>query len=263
MSLVFAGITPHTPLLLEELAKEKTKLVTNSIEALSYIAEDLHVARPDIILVISPYTAEYDDSFTINAHESFENDFSEFGNMSATHFWKGTPHLAAQIERLSRSHNSTTATMSEQKLDYGISIPLVILTPSMPNICVLPIGTSELDKNAHLEFGTFLKEAIMQSDKRIAVVMSGHLSHALTVDAPEGFNVAGPEFDQKLQAFLASADHDSIIQMDVELIEDAKETIYKPLLILLGLLRGHDAPFESYCYEAPLGVGYLTGIFHI
>jgi len=39
-----------------------------------------------------------------------------------------------------------------------------------------------------------IAEKISETNKRVAVIASGDLSHALITSAPAGYNPAGPEF---------------------------------------------------------------------
>jgi AmmeMemoRadiSam system protein B len=153
--------------------------------------------------------------------------------------------------------------ITEKVLDHGLTIPLFYLLQHLPNASVLPIGFCDADFKTHLEFGSLLKEQIMNSTKRVAVIASGDLSHALTTDAPAGFSPAGQEFDMKVQELLATQNTAGFLQLDPELVKNSAECGFRTFLMLMGILRGVHYTYQSYAYEAPFGVGYLTANFVI
>jgi AmmeMemoRadiSam system protein B len=156
-----------------------------------------------------------------------------------------------------------TVIINEPLLDHGIAIPLFYLTRHLPNVKIVPVGFSDLDWKTHLEFGGILKEQIMKHNKRIAVIASADLSHALTNDAPSEFNTEGPIFDAKIQELLSAHNTTGILNLDPAKVSAAAECGFRSLLILLGVIRDVNFKYVSYAYEAPFGVGYLTANFEL
>jgi len=128
---------------------------------------------------------------------------------------------------------------------------------------ILPIGYSNLDTKQHIAFGELIKEVIMESDKRIAVIASGDMAHTLTKKSPAGFHPDGEWFDTEIQRLLSKEDRQTIQELNAERVKNADECLYRSLLILCGVLSNMKCTFEPYAYEAPFGVGYLTGQFHV
>ncbi|MFA6486713.1 MAG: hypothetical protein WCT40_05130, partial [Candidatus Magasanikbacteria bacterium] len=119
-----------------------------------------------------------------------------------------------------------------------------------------------LDWKQQIDFGALLKESIMNTNKRVAVIASSDLSHALTSDSPAGFHAAGKEFDDKLQEYLANKNVSGLLQWKEQFVKDAAaDAGFRTILILMGILRDVNFTYKSYCYENPLGVGYLTANF--
>jgi AmmeMemoRadiSam system protein B len=112
-----------------------------------------------------------------------------------------------------------------------------------------------------LQFGVELKESIFKSDRRIAVIASGDLSHRLSLTAPAGFSPRAKEFDKKLIQLLKQKKADGVLTMDPELIEIAGECGLRSIIMLLGIVKNMKYEFEVLSYEAPFGVGYLVGQF--
>lgn len=261
MSLIFASIVPHPPLLIPNIGKDEIKKVEKTKKALEKLEEELYIAKPDEILIISPHASLFSDAFTINAHTNFISDFEQFGDFSTKANWNGAEQTAAKIGRLAKDHHLPVQLIGEEKLDHGAAVPLFYLTKHLPNVKILPLGYSALDVKTHLKFGELIKEVIMQSNKRIAVVASGDLSHGLTTDAPAGYSKVGGEFDSKLIELLETRNTVGITNMDAKFVEEAAECGYRSFMILLGILKNMDYTFKNFSYEGPFGVGYLVGNF--
>lgn len=261
MSLAFAALAPHPPLLIPSIGKELVKKIDKTKQALEKLEEDLYLAKPDIICIVSPHGHWNENAFSINLATEFKTDLREFGDLATQLTFKGAPDLAAAIQRASRGKEYVITSFSESGLDHGASVPLYYLTQHLPNVSILPLSFSNLDWKSHLDFGALLKEQIMKTNKRVAVIASGDLSHALTTEAPAGFNQAGPDFDKKIQELLSAKNTSQLLSLDPKFVNEAAECGFRSLLILLGVLRDLDYTYQSYAYEGPFGVGYLTANF--
>jgi len=259
--LVFAAITPHPPLLIPNIGKGEIKKIEKTRKAFEKLEQDLYLSKPDIIFIISPHGSYFSDAFTINAHTHFISNFKEFGDLETKCEWTGDPWMASKIDYEHNKANIPLRLIGEEEIDHGSAVPLFFLTKHLPNIKILPIGYSELSNKKHLDFGYMLKDIIMDTDKRIAVIASGDLSHGLSEDSPAGFSPTGKEFDNKLIELLQTRNTAGIINMDEKFIEDAAQCGYRSILILLGVMKNMDYQFKNYSYEAPFGVGYLVGNF--
>jgi len=259
--LVFSAIVPHPPLLIPNIGKDEIKKVEKTKQAMFQLEQDLYLSKPDTILIISPHGSLFTDAFSINANTNFISDFEQFGDLNTKVEWGGSDYLAAKIKQEINEKKIPLQLISQEKIDHGSTIPLYYLTQHLPNIKILPIGYSDLDAKTHLKFGEVLKEVIMQTDKRVAVIASGDLSHGLTTDAPAGFSKVGKEFDEKIIELLETRNTLGIANLEEKFVEEAAECGYRSILILLGILKNMDYTFKNYSYEAPFGVGYLVGNF--
>jgi len=262
MSLVFAAITPHPPLLIENIGKENIAKVKKTKEALERLEEDLYLSHPQVIFVISPHEGIHEKAFVVNVHERFTSSFEEFGDVVTTKTWAGGGNFGAKITHEGDNHHLPIRLVNEEKIRYGATVPLTYLTAHLPEIKIVPIGYSGLSKKEHLEFGELLKEIILVSEKRIAVIASGDMSHCLTKKSPAPYNHKGKEFDERIQELLHTRNTLGLTQIEEPIVREAHQCMYQSLLILLGILKNIDYQFENYCYEHPFGVGYLTGNFH-
>ncbi|MEK7653492.1 MAG: AmmeMemoRadiSam system protein B [Patescibacteria group bacterium] len=257
MPLVFSAITPHPPILIPTIGKENLEQVKKSKEAMEQLERDLYAAKPDILIIISPHGEIHHDAFTVNLANEFEINFESFGDFATKFKIKGDIILFTK-DKEKINAKSPLNIISEEKLDHGVGVPFFYLGQHLPDIRLIPISFSFLDNQSHLEFGKNLKEMIMASEKRIAVIASGDLSHCLTENAPAPFNPAGKEFDEKLIELLKKSDPQSVVNLDPKLIENAAECGLRSILILLGILHNINFKTEILSYEAPFGVGYLV-----
>ncbi len=263
MSLVFAGITPHPPLLLPTIGKEETKKVEKTKKAFLQMEQILYATHPDVIFIISPHGSYFADAFTLNVCPEYETDFSEFGDISTKTKFKGDSALAYKIRKAVSAQNLPLATIGEKKLDHGSSVPLCFLTSHLKNTTILQFGFCNLTAKQHIEFGNVLQEVISNSNKRIAVIASGDMSHALTSDSPAGYSPDGKKFDTKIQDLLSHQSISGMLQLTPEFIDSSAECGFRSLLILMGILQGVNCSYRQLNYEAPYGVGYLSAYYEI
>jgi len=258
--LVFSALTPHPPLLIPAIGKEKGEYLNKTRESIRRLEEDLYVTHPQVMIVILSHQIKLKKSFLININPQYETDFEKFGDLATKRQWDGAPYLGAKIAQC-ETDDLPIRLISNQKIDYGASVPLFFLTEHLPNIQVLVIGCPEFESKNHLHFGEILKENIMLSNKRIAIIASGDLSHTLHSDSPTGFKPEGEQFDRQIINLLETRNTLGIAQMDKTLVDNAEQCIHQPLLVLLGIMKNMNYTFKNYSYESPFGVGYLTGNF--
>lgn len=260
MSLAFAAITPHPPILLPSVGKDINELEQTK-KAFLELEQELYLSKPQIIVVISPHEGIFPDAFVVNCYTNFTATFERFGDVLTKYEWPGSPDFASKISHVGNNHAFPLRLISEPSLSYGASVPLFSMTSHLEDFKIVPVGYSKLSPKEHLDFGELLKEVIMSSNKRVAVIASGDLSHHLSEKAPGGFRPEGKKFDEELIQLLETRNTLGIAQMNGDLVAKAEECGYRSLLILLGILKNVDYQFRRLSYEAPFGVGYLTGQF--
>lgn len=261
--LVFAGISPHPPILIPSIGKGNLKKINKTKLALEKMEEDLYTSHPDIILIISPHGSYFSDAFTMNSAPEFSIDLKEFGDLATKMTFKGDMDLTYHIRDATKHEYVPAVMISEPVIDHGSAVPLYYLARHLPNVKLLQIGFCELDNKTHFNFGRMIKEEVTKTNKRVAVIASGDLSHALTTNAPAGFNPRGKEFDEKIRELFMSKNLTGLSQIDESLIEAAAQCGYRSFLILAGILHGIGYEYRELSYEAPFGVGYLTAEFEL
>lgn len=263
MSLVFAAITPHPPILIPTIGKEHLKEIRATETALKKMEQDLYVAKPDTIIVISPHGRLLADAFSININPTYQVDLREFGDLTTKNTYQSDMNLALKITESAKLKHLPLILQTEPILDHGAAVPLFYLAQHLPNIKIIPIGYSLLEAKTHLDFGYLIKEEIMNSNQRVAIVASGDLSHALTNEAPAGFSPEGKKFDEMVIEALKSHNASALVNADPKFCEAAAECGLRSFLILLGALQRVNYELKLLSYEGPFGVGYLVAEFII
>jgi len=263
MSLVFGALSPHPPLLIPNIGKENISRVEKTKIAMEELEKDLYITQPDTIVIISPHGQIYPEIFTINAHPELNFDFKEFGDLVTIGKFTTDLSLIADIASAAKKTNKPVMLQSDSSLDYGSSVPLFYLTKHMSGVKIIPIGYSGLDLKKHFDFGYLLKEILMDTNKRVAVIASGDLSHRLSNNSPAGFSPSGKKFDEAILNSLQSGNTAGIINLDEKMIIEAGECGLKSLMILLGVLRNINYNLKILSYENPVGIGYLVAEFGI
>ncbi|MCK5061469.1 AmmeMemoRadiSam system protein B [Candidatus Parcubacteria bacterium] len=262
MSIVFAAITPHPPLLIPLIGKDNLARLKDTQNAFNKLSEDLIKARVDTILIISPHGELLNSAFVLNQNIEYEANFEEFGDFSSCLTWPGRLGLAQMIKSSLKNKNSLHF-LTKKTIDHGAAVPLFLLTEKLKNISIIPMNISGLSHKEHFKFGQAIQSALMDSEHRVGIIASGDLSHRLSPDAPGGFSPRGAKFDNKLLELLKKQKTRDILDLPKDLIEEAQECGLKPILILLGILDGLKYTPQVLSYESPFGVGYLTMNFKI
>ena len=261
--LVYAGLVPHSPLLLPTIGKENHEKLTKTVEAVSKLSERLYMTRPDTMVVISSHAIQHKKAFSINLNDTFKTDFTEFGDLSTTSTFKPDKRLIAEIRKLGREKDIAITLDSTPTLDFGTSVPLEMLTTNLPALQIISISYSGLTTKEHVAFGGLLKEVILETNKRVAVIASGDLSHCHVSDAPGGFHPDSKTFDDEISRAVRELSQSTLLSISEDVRLSAKACVYEQLLILFGILEHHQLRPEILSYEAPFGVGYLAAQFHV
>lgn len=261
--ICFAAITPHTPLLIPGVGKENVAKLEATTTALHLLEGELYASHPDVIVVISSHATQHKDAFSLNLHDEYVIDFKDFGDLATSRILEPDFELATAIEVHMQKHTLPFTLDSSASLDYGTGVPLYFLTENLPNPKIVPVSFSGLSAKEHVRLGTELKDVFEHSNKRIAVVASGDLSHCLTSDAPLGYKPEGMEYDNKIIEAVTGLSTSALLSMDLELVEGASACIQEQLLILFGILERKKSRVEILSYEHPFGVGYLVAQIHV
>jgi aromatic ring-opening dioxygenase LigB subunit len=261
MPLVFAGLAPHSPLLIPAIGGDNLNQLSQTQNGYLELEKEFYASSPETIIIISPHGEIRPDSFSLPHAPKLLATFTEFGDPATRLEFEHDLVLASSIKELGEKTNNIFLS-SVETLDYGAGVPLFYLTKHLkPKVIV--ISHSGLDRQSHFALGTLLKTIITRSPQRIAFLASGDLSHRLSEESPAGFNANGQIFDETIINIIKEKRLKDLLIMEKQLLLDAgsDECGYRSLLVLAGLLDGINYQSEILSYEKPFGIGYLTANF--
>jgi aromatic ring-opening dioxygenase LigB subunit len=261
--IVFAAIVPHSPLLLPTIGKEHQPQLAKTLAAFQELEQALYLSKAETLCIIAPHGPRYPDSFSANMAGSYTGTLKSFGDFSTTVQAKSDFMLIDHTHRKMREEGIPFTLTSSEELDYGFSIPIILLTPHLSNWKLFPISPSMMDGKAHFEFGRNLKRIIHAESRRVAVIASADLSHKLSGDSPGGATTEGPKFDEAVKSVVTTLDPTPLLTLPAETIESSGQCGYRPIATLLGTLENMNVKSHLLSYEAPFGVGYLVAKYDI
>lgn len=264
--IVFAGLSPHPPILIPQIGRDNLKQINDTKESMETFAQRVKETDPDLIITVSPHGPVFSDAISILNTPELEGDFGQFGFPELELNYELPEDIVEEIAIGADSEDLMVARIDENsarkfeinpKLDHGALVPLYYLEEAGVNdIPLVPITMGLLPYEDLYKFGKIIQLVAKKLDYRVAFIASGDLSHRLTPDAPAGFNPQAKEFDQKLIEDLEEDRVENIFDLDEDLIEKAGECGLRPIIMMLGALDGLNVEPDLLSYEGPFGVGY-------
>lgn len=257
--IVFAAIVPHPPMSIPGIGTEKNfQQFRKTLESFENLRIGLEVARPDVIVVISPHAHMEEYRFVINSAPRLVGSFERYG-LQETMDFNNDIEIVDKLAYVCQV-NEFPCHLHPSFLDHGTLVPLHHLTKNIrPN--VVQLSFSLMSYQQHYRYGEMMGnffESNGMDKRRIAIIASGDLSHRLSEIAPMGFSPSARNFDHELIRHLANKDISEIVGLHPETVSEAAECGVRSILILLGALHDKDYKFELLGYEAPYGVGHLS-----
>ncbi|MDR0404693.1 MAG: AmmeMemoRadiSam system protein A [Oscillospiraceae bacterium] len=253
--MLYGCLLPHPPLIVPAVGGAIDK-VPATRAAYQKIASEIDKINPDVLVVFSPHSINYEDHFHISPGESASGSFEQFGAPKVKIKVLYDSQLAELIDKISQKNNVATDLRSEQdsSLDHGTMVPLNFLTCRK----IVRIGLSDLSLVDHYRFGTCVKEAIKKLERNAVIVASGDMSHKLRADGAYGLVPEGAVHDEFVRNCLEEGDFCKLLTIDRSVAKTAAECGLRSLIMLAGTMDELSIASKIYNYEAPYGVGYLT-----
>lgn len=271
-NIVFAGIAPHPPIIVDQVGGGKNREVEKTIAAMSMWAKKLKEARPDLLIIITPHGNLFKDAIAIHGNPILKGDFSNFGVRGTIYEFKNHEEIKKQIILKAKEKGYSMVEVNDssiyryglkKELDHGVLVPLHFLLKEGFNVPLVVLSMSLLENLELYKFGMLIEEVIANSQYNAALVASGDLSHRLTRTAPAGFDPAGKDFDMFIVEKAKSGQLIEVMDIDEELVERAGECGLRPIIMLAGALDKYKVASDIISYEGPYGVGYLVASFNL
>jgi len=263
--IVFGCIVPHPPIIVPEIGKGRESEISSTIRSMEKLANQLAQTRPEIIIVISPHGTAYYDAMGVVITKLLRGDLRSWGANNLNFRFNVDFDFTEVLQQEAHKAGIPIKPIGERgyNLDHGVLVPFYFFDRKIHNVPLVPLTFCWLPLATHYDFGKLIANVAEQSNKRVAIVASGDLSHRLIPEAPAGYDPQGQVFDKKIQVAVAALDTDSILNMDQELIDQAGECGLRSIAILMGTLEGLNVKPEVLSYEGPFGVGYMVASFLI
>lgn len=268
-SIVGRYILPHSPQLISFIGKGKEQYAQATLHAIEAICLDLADQKPDTTIVISPHGVTFSNSMYISGSKkncgeleytrryipfSYRNDLDLVKEISEAAQKRKIPASPATAKDLRKYGLS-------DRLCFAVTVPLYFLRPHWNDFSLLTVGISNLGASEHFRFGAAIKEAIDQTDRRVAIIASGELSHhnkAVTEKAEGENSVVSSVFDVDLIRKFARNDLLGILDISQNSRNIAQDCGVDGFHVLLGTLGTHSMKCDLLSYEAPFGIGLMT-----
>ncbi len=260
MALKKVFLLPHSPLLIPEIGRANFHFLERTITAYNQAGQAFKESGIETAIIISPHSFSQEKALTMNVAPEMKVSLKDFGFLPAKISFPGDALLADQIKN-SLHGEYVLSLISEPILDYGSAIPAYLLRSFIPDLKLVVLSpASELSPEEHFQFGKRLAAILEASDKKIAVIASGDMSHRLKKKSPGGYSPKGAKFDNRLIEYLSEPEtaSENILKLDPKLIAGAGECGLKPLTIALGVLDGRKYRTQVLAYQTDFGIGYLS-----
>lgn len=260
---------PHPPELLSVyVAREGAKDIQKTQVSYDATIQSILEETPSTIVIIQSHGGIHPSglSFHVPEGQQYVADFSPYGldeNSQAVVFDQSLAHF---LQKSLHEYGRQSHIINEKAL----SLPALLFADQylqkdliLPRIIV--IGVSLEGAQAHYEYGSLLARALRADKDPISVLLTGQLSHCLTKESVAGYVPIAKNFDLSIQTYLEEGDWDRFMHMDPFEIQEVGEDAYRPLCVGLGILDAlqEKVKWQTSCYEAPHGIGYLSGGFSV
>jgi AmmeMemoRadiSam system protein A len=245
------------------MGRERTTQKT--IDALEMAAGRLGQRWPETVIVISPHGPLRRNAFGILTAPACSGTFAQWGAPQVSFAFENDPEAVEVIRAEAAQAGVPLEPLAHWRegLDWGCTVPLYYLRSGLGDARLVPMTVSFLPPRQHFALGQAVGRAVYKLNRRVAIIASADLSHALTESAPNGYDPMGAVFDEKLREAIAVWDVDAVLSMDEGFRHHAAEDAVPSVSFLMGALDGLEVRPEVLSYEGPFGVGYLVAVVEV
>lgn len=238
---------PSSPLLLRSVNKDHRAELEVTEQAIEHLADDWYARKIETVIIITQSRFAYDHALSIDVADPYTMDLETLGDLSPKATYHPDFSLIDNLQRSSRTQGLPITLSTEPALPFGCAAPLAALAQRTKHLRIVPISTAhQLDAKEHYQFGTFLKQVIDESPKRVGVLAAGDIS--LTHLA-------------EIKVILEEKSTASLLKLEPELESRKDDAAYRPLAVLFGVLDHVPARAEILSIESPFDVGFVVATF--
>ncbi len=260
--VIFSAIFPHPPIIVPFIGGKELKKAEATQKALQKSAKKIQSLNSlDAVIIITPHNEVGQAGFPVFCSHVFEGDFNNFNHPLPRFSFKGDFETASAIIKAAEAKQINAYAAADNLLDHGALVPLYYLHSAGFKKPIVPIGICFQNLKNLYSFGQAIFQAAAQKNKKIAVIASADMSHALSPSSPSGFQARAKEFDEKLAALVKAHEVEAILNFDPQLADLAHQDALWSIAIMLGAIADTSLKPEVLSYEAPFGVGYMVAIY--
>lgn len=281
MGLVFAAIAPHGGLAIAELcADEDRELALATRRGLEELGRRFDASAAEATVILTPHGIHVEGAMAVVTSGTLAGELREGGaTRGAFDPGAGTRSVSlkvrtdrdlaqrclealrgAGIGAVGVSYGGNDAATATFPMDWAVLVPLWSMgRDGVPAVAVAP--ARDMSFETHVRAGAALREAIEASGRRVALIASCDHAHTHLETGPYGFSSAARTFDAKVVDAVRRGDLGALLQVDPQLIAEAKPDSYWQMLMLHGALRGEAWSAELLAYEAPTYFGMLCASY--
>ena len=268
MSIVASYLLPHAPVFIDQVGGDQTEQVIKTINAYKDVAKRIVALKPDIIVMVSPHGPIFTDAISIYDFEPYLGNMAAFGEYTLNYKVNKSKAFIEALMQQNQSDGGYFYALSAKQfkqfqhkpeLDHGITVPLHFLTKhaELNAVEYVMMSYGDFPYTTLMKHGDIIAKTAETLNKRVVLIASGDMSHALSSKGPYHFHPDGPWFDHLMQEFLNKNDLVSIFCSDEQRIANAAECGLRSFAILVGAYNRRNTHSEVLSYEGPFGVGYL------
>ncbi|HLD21713.1 MAG TPA: hypothetical protein VJB65_02335 [Patescibacteria group bacterium] len=262
MPLVFAAVVPNHPQLAMDCLTTGTDHSSQTCNALQELEGELYFMKPDTIIVLTSYGSQISDLFNINIANPISSTLKmhksdvtakKYSFFSDVEF---AAHLKEAVDI--QSNHLPVTVVAESIVQAEIAAPIRLLLNHLPNTRVIVISTAHLPVQKHSEFGNFLRQEILQTNKRVAIIAAGHLSEYRSTNTTTHEQQA---FDTVCINALKMKQPEQILKINIHILDNSHTDVFAPLVVLLGAIHKLHTEPDVLSYEQLYHQGQLVTNF--
>lgn len=270
MSIVAGYLCPHAPVFIENVGGDQSKRVEGTIEAYRQVAIAIKQLQPDLIVIISPHGPIFTDAIAVYNMPNYVGNMKSFGEFTLNYQYSKDQDFIEALVKASNAVNGYYYPLSEDQfnkfqhtplLDHGVTVPLHFILGETSQIKIVAMSYGSLSYVELLKNGEILKDVAKASMKKVVIIASGDMSHALSNKGPYKFHESGPWFDQIMCENITKQKPYAIFSESEDKLSNAAECGLRSYAIMMGAFNKTNLTSNLIHYEGPFGVGYLLASF--
>lgn len=259
MPIVYSALIPHQPLLIPTIGNNTYNHLPLTYDGINQARTLIQESQSETIVIITtPDTTRAQERIIIKAPTQYRGTFETFGDLTTIVDPECDTVLAQQLKKDLEEASWPISFDSDPVMDYSAAVPFLLM--NQPSCKCVVIHPPFCDLKRLLALGEQIHSTLQRSEKRIACIASGDLSHCLTESSPQKYNLEGTIIDQNIVLLFKS--RRLPIRKLIALPRDAALECgvcgLDAFTVLAGIIHHMNYKTRFHSYEGTIGVGLLV-----